>query len=140
MEAAYIGFNAWVKAVEAAGTTDTDAVLDTIIGATVPNLSGGYSTVMPNHHITKPVLIGEIQEDGQFEIVQQTPAVVGDEWSDLPARLQGPDLRLAQADVLRQLQRCHRQVRRQGLLIFIKANIFGKRLYRPSSTNHSMTF
>ena len=82
MEAAYIGFNAWVKAVESAGTTDTDKVLDSIIGVSVPNLSGGYSTVMPNHHITKPVLIGEIQADGQFEIVQQTPQVVGDEWSD----------------------------------------------------------
>ncbi|MFS2177069.1 urea ABC transporter substrate-binding protein [Rhizobium pisi] len=82
MEAAYIGFNAWVKAVQAAGTTDTDKVLDTIIGVSVPNLSGGYATVMPNHHITKPVLIGEIQANGQFEIVQQTPAVVGDEWSD----------------------------------------------------------
>jgi len=82
MEATYIGFNAWVKAVEAAGTTDTDAVLDTIIGVSVPNLTGGYSTVMPNHHITKPVLIGEIQADGQFEVVQETPAVVGDEWSD----------------------------------------------------------
>ncbi|NKJ95608.1 urea ABC transporter substrate-binding protein [Rhizobium leguminosarum bv. viciae] len=82
MEAAYIGFNAWVKAVQAAGTTDTDKVLDTIIGVSVPNLSGGYATVLPNHHITKPVLIGEIQADGQFEIVQQTPAVVGDEWSD----------------------------------------------------------
>lgn len=82
MEAAYIGFNAWVKAVQAAGTTDTDKVLDSIIGVTVPNLSGGYATVMPNHHITKPVLIGEIQADGQFTIVQQTPEVVGDEWSD----------------------------------------------------------
>jgi urea transport system substrate-binding protein len=82
MEAAYIGFNAWVKAVVAAGTTDTDAVLDSIIGVAVPNLSGGTSTVMPNHHITKPVLIGEIQADGQFEVVQETPAVVGDEWSD----------------------------------------------------------
>ncbi|MDE1157910.1 MAG: urea ABC transporter substrate-binding protein [Neorhizobium sp.] len=82
MEAAYIGFNAWVKAVEAAGTTDTDKVLDTIIGVSVPNLSGGVATVMPNHHITKPVLIGEIQDDGQFQIVQQTPEVVGDEWSD----------------------------------------------------------
>ncbi|MGR9171252.1 urea ABC transporter substrate-binding protein [Rhizobium sp. KDH_Rht_773_N] len=82
MEAAYIGFNAWVKAVQAAGTTDTDAVLDHIIGVSVPNLSGGTATVMPNHHITKPVLIGEIQADGQFEIVQQTPEVVGDEWSD----------------------------------------------------------
>ena len=54
-----------------------------IIGVSVPNLSGGYSAMMPNHHITKPVLIGEIQEDGQFEIVYETPGlVVGDEWSD----------------------------------------------------------
>jgi urea transport system substrate-binding protein len=82
MEAAYIGFNAWVKAVQAAGTTDTDKVLDSIIGVTVPNLSGGYATVMPNHHLTKPVLIGEIQANGQFDIVKQTPEVMGDEWSD----------------------------------------------------------
>ena len=82
MEAAYIGFNAWVKAVEAAGSTDTDKVLDAIIGVSVPNLTGGYATVMPNHHLTKPVLIGEIQADGQFDIVQQTAQVVGDEWSD----------------------------------------------------------
>ena len=83
MEAHYIGFNMWVKAVEAAGTTDSDAVQHSIIGVTVPNLSGGYSAMMPNHHITKPVLIGEIQDDGQFEIVWETPGlVVGDAWSD----------------------------------------------------------
>ena len=82
MEAHYIGFNMWVDAVTKAGTTDADAVQDAIIGVSVPNLSGGYSTMMPNHHITKPVLIGEIQEDGQFNIVQQTAMVVGDEWSD----------------------------------------------------------
>jgi urea transport system substrate-binding protein len=83
MEATYIGFNMWVKAVETAGTTDSNAVIDSIVGASVPNLSGGYSTMMPNHHITKPVLIGEVQDDGQFDIVYQTPGlVVGDEWSD----------------------------------------------------------
>jgi urea transport system substrate-binding protein len=83
MEAHFIGFNMWVEAVKKAGTTDTDAVADAIIGVAVPNLSGGVSTMMPNHHITKPVLIGEIQETGQFEIVWQTPGlVVGDEWSD----------------------------------------------------------
>ena len=83
MEAHYIGFNMWVKAVEKAGTTDPDAVIDSIIGVSVPNLSGGYSTMMPNHHITKPVLIGEIQSDGQMETVWQTSGlVVGDEWSD----------------------------------------------------------
>jgi urea transport system substrate-binding protein len=83
MEAHFIGFNMWIKAVEAAGTTEPDAVIDALVGVSVPNLSGGYSTMMPNHHITKPVLIGEIQSDGQFEIVSQTPGlVVGDEWSD----------------------------------------------------------
>ncbi len=83
MEAHYIGFNMWVKAVEKAGTTDPTAVQDAIIGVTVPNLSGGYSAMMPNHHITKPVLIGEIQNDGQFEVVWQTPGMVaGDAWSD----------------------------------------------------------
>jgi urea transport system substrate-binding protein len=83
MEAHVIGFNMWVRAVEKAGTTDPDAVIDAIIGVSVPNLSGGLSTMMPNHHITKPVLIGEIQADGQMETVWQTSGlVVGDEWSD----------------------------------------------------------
>ncbi len=83
MEAHVIGFNMWVKAVEKAGTTDSNAVIDALIGVSVPNLSGGFSAMMPNHHITKPVLIGEIKDDGQFNIVSQTPGlVVGDEWSD----------------------------------------------------------
>ena len=83
MEAHYIGFNMWVEAVEKAGTTDPTAVIDAMIGVAVPNLSGGFSAMMPNHHITKPVLIGEIQADGQFETVWETPGlVVGDEWSD----------------------------------------------------------
>ena len=83
MEAHYIGFNMWVKAVEKAGTTNADAVIDSLVGISVPNLSGGYSSMMPNHHITKPVLIGEIQEDGQFEVVHETAGLVpGDAWSD----------------------------------------------------------
>jgi len=83
MEAHFIGFNMWVKAVEKAGTTDPDAVAQAIIGVSVPNLTGGYSTMMPNHHITKPVLIGEIQADGQFDVVWETKGlVVGDAWSD----------------------------------------------------------
>ena len=82
MEAAYIGFNAWVKAVEKAGSYAPADVIANIIGVSVPNLSGGYATVMPNHHITKPVLIGEIQDDGQFNIVSQTPGlIVAQAWS-----------------------------------------------------------
>ncbi len=83
MEAHYIGFKMWVEAVKKAGTTDADAVQEAIIGVSVPNLTGGLSAMMPNHHITKPVLIGEIQEDGQFEVVWQTSGLVpGDAWSD----------------------------------------------------------
>ena len=82
MEAHYIGFNMWVKAVEKAGTTDPDKVIDAMIGVTVPNLTGGYSAMMPNHHITKPVYIGEVQADGQFNVVWNTPGtVVAQEWS-----------------------------------------------------------
>ena len=83
MEAHFIGFNMWAKAVEKAGTTDPSTVQDALIGVSVPNLTGGLSTMMPNHHISKPVLIGEIQDDGQFEVVSSTSGlVVGDAWSD----------------------------------------------------------
>ncbi len=83
MEATYIGFKMWTKAVEIAGTADVDAVRKAMYGLTVPNLTGGVAVMNTNHHLTKPVLIGEIQEDGQFEIVWQTPAgVIGDAWTD----------------------------------------------------------
>jgi urea transport system substrate-binding protein len=83
MEAHYIGFNMWVKAVEKAGTTDTDKVEQAMIGMTSPNLTGGTAVMGKNHHISKPVLIGEIQDDGQFEVVWQTEGLVaGDAWSD----------------------------------------------------------
>ncbi len=83
MEATYIGFNMWVKAVTKAGTTATDAVAKAMIGITAPNLTGGMALMNENHHLSKPVLIGEIQENGQFETVWKTDGlVVGDAWSD----------------------------------------------------------
>ena len=82
MEAHYIGFNMWVKAVEKAGTTDHTAVIDAMIGVSHPNLTGDYATMMPNHHLTKPVLLGEVQANGQFNVVWQTPGlVVAQPWS-----------------------------------------------------------
>jgi len=83
MEAHYIGFNMWVKAVEKAGTTAVDKVEQAMIGIEAPNLTGGTAKMLKNHHLTKPVLIGEIQEDGQFAVVWQTEGLVpGDAWSD----------------------------------------------------------
>ncbi len=82
MEATYIGFKAWVKAVEKAGSTEVNKVRPAMYGIEVANLTGGIAKVLPNHHFTKPVLIGEIQEDGQFEIVSSTDEVPGDAWTD----------------------------------------------------------
>ena len=54
-----------------------------MIGITAPNLTGGMAVMNKNHHLSKPVLIGEIQENGQFEVVWETMGVVpGDAWSD----------------------------------------------------------
>ncbi|PZQ95890.1 MAG: urea ABC transporter substrate-binding protein [Cereibacter sphaeroides] len=82
MEATMIGFKMWVAAVEKAGTTDVDAVREAMYGLEVPNLTGGTAKMLPNHHLTKPVLIGEIQADGQFDIISQTTEVAGDAWTD----------------------------------------------------------
>ncbi|SNX72030.1 amino acid/amide ABC transporter substrate-binding protein (HAAT family) [Cereibacter ovatus] len=82
MEATYIGFNMWANAVAQAGSTEVDAVADAMVGQKFPNLTGSESEMLANHHLTKPVLIGEIQEDGQFDIVSQTEPVPGDAWTD----------------------------------------------------------
>jgi urea transport system substrate-binding protein len=83
MEAHVIGFNMWVKAVEKVKTTDVDKVIDALVGIEVPNLTGGMAKMLPNHHLTKPVFIGEVRADGQFDVVWQTPDLVpGDAWSD----------------------------------------------------------
>jgi urea transport system substrate-binding protein len=86
MEATYIGFNMWVKAVEKAKSVDPDKVIDALPGTKTPNLTGGVAEVLPNHHITKPVFIGEIKGNGQFDVVWKTPGLVaGDAWSkELP--------------------------------------------------------
>jgi len=83
MEATYIGFNMWKQAVEQAGTTDVDAVRQAMYGQEVANLTGGMAVMNTNHHLSKPVLIGEVQDDGQFDTVWETEGtVVGDAWSD----------------------------------------------------------
>jgi urea transport system substrate-binding protein len=76
MEAHYIGFNMWVKAVERVRSTDPDRVIDTLPGIEVPNLTGGTAKMLPNHHITKPVYIGAIRADGQFEVVWKSSELV----------------------------------------------------------------
>ncbi|MBF0626326.1 MAG: urea ABC transporter substrate-binding protein [Magnetococcales bacterium] len=83
MEATYLGFTMWAQAVRQAGTTSVDAVRQAMYGQKVPNLTGGVAVMNTNHHLSKPVLIGEIQPDGQFETVWQTHGtMVGDAWSD----------------------------------------------------------
>ena len=73
MEATYIGINMWKQAVEQAGTTNVDKVIEAMGGQTF-NAPNGYTVKMDetNHHLHKPVYIGEIQPDGQFDVVWQT--------------------------------------------------------------------
>jgi urea transport system substrate-binding protein len=85
MEAHYIGFNLWVAAATKAGSVDVEKVLAALPGLSTPNLTGGTATLLPNHHITKPVYIGEVKADGQFNVVwtSSNPKLVpGDAWSD----------------------------------------------------------
>lgn len=83
MEATYIGFKMWTQAVQKAGTTDVTKVSAAMIGQKAKNLTGGTAVMGKNHHLSKPVLIGEIQANGQFEVVSETKGLVeGDAWSD----------------------------------------------------------
>lgn len=86
MESAYNLFRLWVKAVEKAGTTEVGAVSAAIVGEKVVSPTG-YDVVMnANHHVTKPVMIGEVRADGQFDIVYQSKPVAPKPWSPyLPA-------------------------------------------------------
>ena len=73
MEATYVGLHMWKQAVEKAGTTDVDAVIAAMGGQSFKAPSGFTLTMdATNHHLHKPVLIGEVRDDGQFDVVWQT--------------------------------------------------------------------
>ncbi len=77
MEATYIGIMMWKAAVEKAKSTDTDKVVAAMAGQTF-KAPGGFTSTMDakNHHLHKPVFIGEIKADGQFNVVWKTPGPV----------------------------------------------------------------
>lgn len=83
MEATYLGIKMWAGAVLQAGTTDVDAVRQAM-GSQVVKSPSGFDITMDgkNHHLHKPVYIGEIEESGQFKIVWKTEGPVRAEpWS-----------------------------------------------------------
>lgn len=83
MEATYVGINMWKQAVEKAGTTDVDKVRISMGGQTF-DAPSGYTLKMDeeNHHLWKPVMIGQIRADGQFDVINKTPGVIRAEpWS-----------------------------------------------------------
>ena len=73
MEATYIGFKMWAQAVKKAGTTDVDKVRAAMYGQTFKAPDGFTLTMGDNHHLYKPVMIGEVKGDGQFNVVWKTP-------------------------------------------------------------------
>ena len=83
MEATYIGIHMWAQAVEKAKSTDTDKVIAAMAGQTFKAPSG-FTVMMDekNHHLHKPVFIGEVKGDGQFNVVWKTPGPIRAEpWS-----------------------------------------------------------
>ena len=84
MEATYIGVHMWAQAVAKAKSTETDKVIAAMAGQTFKAPSGFTATMdKENHHLHKPVFIGEVKADGQFKVVWKTKApVVADPWSD----------------------------------------------------------
>ena len=73
MEATYVGLHMWKQAVEKADSTDVDKVIAAMGGQTFKAPSGFTLTMdATNHHLHKPVLIGEVRDDGQFDVVWQT--------------------------------------------------------------------
>ena len=91
MEATYIGIMMWKQAVEKAKSTDTDKVIAAMAGQTFPAPGGFISTMDPkNHHLHKPVFIGEIKGDGQFNVVWKTKGPVkAQPWSPFIAENKG---------------------------------------------------
>ena len=91
MEATYIGIHMWKQAVEKAKSTDTDKVIAAMAGQTFQAPGGFVSTMdKENHHLHKPVFIGEVKADGQFNVVWKTKGpVVADPWSDYIAENKG---------------------------------------------------
>jgi branched-chain amino acid transport system substrate-binding protein/urea transport system substrate-binding protein len=81
MESAYILFHMWSQAVTQAGSTDVEAVKAAMIGQKVKSPSGFEVVMGENHHMAKPVMIGEIQANGQFEIVYTSKLLAPKNWS-----------------------------------------------------------
>lgn len=75
MEAAYVAVYLWKQAVEKAGTTDIDKVRAAAYGQTL-DAPEGKVTMNANHHLSKIVRIGQVRQDGLFDIVYATPAPV----------------------------------------------------------------
>lgn len=94
MEATYVGIHMWAQAVEKAGSTEVDKVREALAGQSFEAPSG-YTLTMDktNHHLHKPVMIGEVQEDGQFSVVWQTEGPLrAQPWSPfIPGNDKKPD-------------------------------------------------
>lgn len=81
MESAYVLFNMWAQAVTKAGSADVGPVRAAMIGQKVKSPTGNEVVMNANHHVTKPVMIGEIKNDGQFNVVYRSPPIVPSPWS-----------------------------------------------------------
>jgi urea transport system substrate-binding protein len=89
IEGAYFGVYVWKAAVEKAGSFDIEKVIPNVLGQKFMAPGGAKQMDAMNHHTWKPVLVGSIKADGQFDIIWKTPGLVKpDSFSPF---LHGPD-------------------------------------------------
>ncbi|RZT42658.1 urea ABC transporter substrate-binding protein [Cupriavidus agavae] len=90
MEATYVGIHMWAQAVKKAGSTDPDKVRAAMYGQTFKAPDGFTLTMGDNHHLYKPVMIGEVKGDGQFNVVWKTAKPIrAQPWSPFIAGNEG---------------------------------------------------
>ncbi|MCM1984503.1 urea ABC transporter substrate-binding protein [Lyngbya confervoides] len=100
MEAAYIMVHIWKQAVEKAGTADDlDQVRAAAVGQTFAAPEGTV-TMNANHHLSKVVRIGQVRDDGLFEIIYSTPEAVAPlPWNQFVADTKGYQCDWTRTDV-----------------------------------------
>ncbi len=72
----YAGVYLYKAAIEKAQSTDVDKVIEALAGLTLDAPGGIVQMHESNHHLSKPVLIGEIRADGQFDIISKSEGLV----------------------------------------------------------------
>jgi urea transport system substrate-binding protein len=75
-QAAYLGPWLWKMTVEKAGSFDIDKVAAASPGIEFKGAPEGYVKIHENHHLWSKARIGEIEANGQFKMIAESPSLI----------------------------------------------------------------